>query len=67
MIQQKQTRGATRQRTLFMGRKKLNNVVLYMRVPEQHKEELKQMIKDRLTELRKQKIKQCKTTTDEHL
>jgi hypothetical protein len=31
-----------------MGRKKLNNVVLYMRVPKERLEELKQLVKDSL-------------------
>ena len=33
-----------------MGRKKQNNVVLYMRVPSELKDELKQLVKTRINE-----------------
>jgi hypothetical protein len=33
-----------------MGRKKKNNVILYMRVPQELKEELTQLVKTRIQE-----------------
>ena len=36
-----------------MGRKKQNNVVLYMRVPSELKDELKQLVKKRINEIQK--------------
>lgn len=35
---------------LIMGRKKRNNVVLYMRVPIELKDELKKLVKNAITE-----------------
>jgi hypothetical protein len=36
-----------------MGRKKQNNVVLYIRVPIQLKDELKELVKTRINEIQK--------------